>query len=108
MKKFIIPVLITCVLSSYSLYIYGKSVYDRYFVTGDINYREQSTIDIVWYLQEKGYTKEDIKRIKPVFYSKQGQYGAVVEFTDKPGIQYTYLTWKNPHSGKAETNLLKE
>lgn len=57
MKKFIILVLITCVLSSYSLYIYGKSVYDRYFVTGDINYREQSTINIVWYLQEKGYTK---------------------------------------------------
>ncbi|MEH7052531.1 DUF3139 domain-containing protein [Bacillus pseudomycoides] len=86
-----------------SLYIFfdiSKTLYDRYFVEGDPKEREKALIAVMWHLQEKGYTQDDITTIYPYFDSKQTQYNAIVEFKDEPNASYTYITFKNSNTGK--------
>lgn len=84
MKKKTILLFITCISLILSLFIIGKSLFDRYFITGDLKVREETIVDIMWYLEEKGYTKSDIQETKPFFDSKQTQYGVLVKFKDEP------------------------
>nr|WP_256941447.1 DUF3139 domain-containing protein [Bacillus cytotoxicus] len=85
-----------------SLFIIGKSIIDRYFITGDPKLREETIIGIMWNLEEKGYTKSDVLEIKPFFSSKINQYGVYIKFKDEPNIWYEYIRWDNPHTGKVK------
>ncbi|EJQ54295.1 hypothetical protein IEQ_00676 [Bacillus cereus BAG6X1-2] len=62
-----------------------KSTINRFFISGDAKTKEEATINIMWHLQEKGYSKSDIQKIEPFFNSKQTQSGANVKFKDEPG-----------------------
>ncbi|MEC5238497.1 DUF3139 domain-containing protein [Bacillus mycoides] len=94
--------IITYLLLIISLFIIGKGIIDRYFITGDPKLREEAIIGIMWHLEEKGYTKSDVLEIKSSFNDKIDQYGAHVKFKDEPNIWYKYVRWDNPHTDKVE------
>ncbi|PDX97281.1 DUF3139 domain-containing protein [Bacillus pseudomycoides] len=91
----------------FTLYIFfdiSKTLYDRYFVEGDPKEKEKALVAVMWHLQEKGYTQNDIATIEAYFDSKQTQYNAIVEFKDEPNAPYTYITSKNSNTGKIEAS----